>query len=116
VYDGIVSARPDSGTVQASWSVRLARTPGVDSVVLLLNSGVILTSLTGRDVQRFETTVERGPALLAQLESRVGSALMDSLLTRFMTEPLRTTPSVLDMIERTVGPEQGAWFRSEVGR
>ena len=75
VYDGVVSAQPDSGTVQASWSVRLARTPGVDSVVLLLNSGVGITSLTGRDVERYETTVDRGLArLTVHLRSRAGAA------------------------------------------
>ncbi|MCA0377805.1 MAG: hypothetical protein LCH84_19390 [Gemmatimonadetes bacterium] len=58
----------------------------------------------------------KAPALLAQLEARVGSALMDAMLTRFMTEPLRTTPAVLDMIEQTLGREHGGWFRTEVGR
>jgi hypothetical protein len=71
-------------------------------------------SSTGRP--HANVSYRKAPALLAELESRVGSALMDSLLTRFMTEPIRTTPAVLEMIEQTVGPEQGAWFRSEVGR
>ena len=75
VYDGVVSANPDSGTVQASWSVRLARTPGVDSVVLLLNSGVEITSLTGRDIERYEATVDRGLARLTiHLRPRAGAA------------------------------------------
>jgi hypothetical protein len=75
VYDGVVTAKPDSGTVQASWSVRLARTPGVDSVVLLLNSGVGITSLTGRDVERYESTVDRGLArLTVHLRPHAGAA------------------------------------------
>ncbi len=75
VYDGVVSANPDSGTVRASWTVRLARSPGADSVVLLLNSGVGIASLTGRDVERFETTVDRGLArLTVHLRPRVSAA------------------------------------------
>lgn len=58
----------------------------------------------------------KAPALLAELEARVGRARMDTVLQRFMTEPLRTTPAVLDMIEQTVGVAHGDWFRAEVGR
>lgn len=71
-------------------------------------------SSTGRP--HANVSYRKAPALLAQLESRIGSARMDSVLSRFMTEPLRTTPAVLEMIVQTVGPEQGAWFRSEVER
>lgn len=58
----------------------------------------------------------KAPALLAELEARVGSARMDALLVRFMTEPVRTTPAVLGMIDEVVGPEHGAWFRAELAR
>ena len=58
----------------------------------------------------------KAPALLAELEARVGSARMDRMLARFMTEPLRTTPAVLEMIDQTLGGAHGAWFRAAVGR
>lgn len=75
VYDGVVSLRPDSGTLQAAWSVRVSRSPGADSVILLLNSGLTLDSLTGRDVERHQTTRDRGLArLTVHLRPRAGAA------------------------------------------
>jgi hypothetical protein len=41
---------------------------------------------------------------------------MDALLVRFMTEPLRTTPLVLAMIDREAGAEHGAWFRTALAQ
>ena len=58
----------------------------------------------------------KSPALLAELETRIGKARMDALLARFMTEPLRTTSAVLDMIDREAGVNDGEWFRSAIGR
>ena len=58
----------------------------------------------------------KAPALLAELETRIGRARMDALLARFMTELLRTTPAVLEMIDREIGVDDGAWFRAALGR
>ena len=58
----------------------------------------------------------KSPALLAELETRIGRERMDILLARFMTEPLRTTSAVLDMIEREAGVNDGQWFRSAIGQ
>jgi hypothetical protein len=58
----------------------------------------------------------KAPALLAELENRIGAARMDAVLRRFMTEPLRTTPQVLDMIAHEAGREHGDWFRAALGR
>lgn len=57
------------------------------------------------------------PSPTRAVHNGVVSALpMDALLTRFMTEPLRTTTAVLGMIDRAVGREHGEWFRSGVAR
>ena len=58
----------------------------------------------------------KAPALLAELEARIGRERMDVVLVRFMTGPMRGTPVVLDMIEREIGVDDGAWFRSAIGR
>ena len=59
---------------------------------------------------------QKAPALLAELEARIGRERMDALLARFMTGPMRSTPVVLDMIDREIGVDDGAWFRSAIGR
>ncbi|MCC6246017.1 MAG: hypothetical protein IT353_24500 [Gemmatimonadaceae bacterium] len=64
----------------------------------------------------FAASYRKAPALLSELESRIGSARMETLLTRYMTEPLRTTQRVLDMIDTEAGAEHGRWFRDALGR
>lgn len=64
----------------------------------------------------FAASYRKAPALLSELESRIGSARMETLLARYMTEPLRTTQRVLDMIDTEAGAEHGRWFRDALGR
>jgi hypothetical protein len=56
----------------------------------------------------------KAPLLLHRLEERVGSPLMDRILVRYMTEPLRTTALVIAMVGEVAGNEEGEWFRSEL--
>ena len=60
------------------------------------------------------TAYRKAPYLLTRLEERVGTATMDRILVRFMTEPLRTTPAVLEMIGQVAGAETAAWFREQL--
>ena len=68
--------------------------------------------LTRRPTAR--TAYRKAPYLLNRLEERVGTPTMDRILVRFMTEPLRTTPAVLEMIGQVAGAETAAWFRSQL--
>jgi aminopeptidase N len=68
--------------------------------------------LTRRPTAR--TEYRKAPYLLDRLEERVGTATMDRILVRFMTEPIRTTPALLEMIGRTAGAEAAAWFREQL--
>lgn len=60
------------------------------------------------------TAYRKAPYLLSRLEERVGTATMDRMLVRFMTEHLRTTPAVLEMIGQVAGAEAAAWFREQL--
>jgi hypothetical protein len=60
------------------------------------------------------TAYRKAPYLLSRLEARVGTATMDRILARFMAERLRTTPAVLEMIDRVAGAEAAAWFRDQL--
>lgn len=61
------------------------------------------------------TAYRKAPYLLHRLEERVGSAVMDQILVRFMITNLRTTSSVIDMIAEVAGPEAAVWVREELG-
>lgn len=56
------------------------------------------------------------PWLLAQLETRVGETAMDHLLTRFMTEPWRTSDAVLSLLAEALAIEHVTWFTDALQR
>lgn len=58
----------------------------------------------------------KAPLLLHRLEERAGVAAMDSLLRRFLREPIRTTPAVIHLVGEVMGAETGSWFREELAR
>ena len=58
----------------------------------------------------------KAPLLLSRLEERIGTERMDEFLRRFMTEPIRTTPAVVTLLEAVAGREAGAWFAEELGK
>ena len=63
------------------------------------------------------TAYAKAPYLLARLEERVGSAAMNEILRRFMTDPaIRTTPALMDVIYDVAGAETGGWFRDELAK
>lgn len=68
--------------------------------------------LTRRPTAR--TVYRKAPYLLSRLEERVGTETMDRILVRFMTEGLRTTPAVLEMIGEVAGAETAAWFGEQL--
>lgn len=63
------------------------------------------------------TSYDKAPYLLSRLEERVGSATMERLLRRFMTDArLRTTPAVIALVGEVAGAETGEWFRAELAK
>ncbi|HJR63795.1 MAG TPA: hypothetical protein VJ803_08815 [Gemmatimonadaceae bacterium] len=60
------------------------------------------------------TAYRKAPFLLHRLEERVGTAVMDQILERFMVEGMRTTPAVLEMIGQVAGPEAADWFEEQL--
>ena len=55
LYDGVVTLNPVTRQTTARWSIAFRRQPGVDSVSLLLNSGLTIRSVTGSSVLKFDT-------------------------------------------------------------
>lgn len=63
------------------------------------------------------TSYAKAPYLLSRLEERVGSAAMNEILRRFMTDrAIRTSPALIDVIYDVAGAENGAWFREELAK
>jgi aminopeptidase N len=62
------------------------------------------------------TMYRRGPWLLSRLEERIGTERFDRFLQRYMTEPVRTTPELLERLEAVAGAEAAQWFRDELAR
>jgi hypothetical protein len=58
----------------------------------------------------------KAPYLLTQLESHVGTELMQRILTRYMTEPVRTTTELLAEVEQVAGKDAEVWFRDLLAR
>ena len=62
------------------------------------------------------TAYGKAPFILNALEDRVGSPTMDRILTRFMTENIRTTSALLQMIGEAAGAETRDWFAAELAK
>ena len=60
------------------------------------------------------TAYRKAPYLLHRLEERVGTAVMDEILLRFMVGETRTTPAVLEMIGQVAGREAAIWFEEQL--
>jgi hypothetical protein len=58
----------------------------------------------------------KAPYLLTQLEARIGSAPMQRVLQRYMTEPIRTTPELIAMIGAVTDSATAGWFRDLLSR
>jgi hypothetical protein len=56
----------------------------------------------------------KAPYLLHRLEERIGQAVMDTLLVRYMTGPARTTPGIIDLVGRVAGDVERQWFDAEI--
>lgn len=54
----------------------------------------------------------KAPYLLTQLEVRLGAGKMQRVLTRYMTEPIRTTPELLGVIVSVSDSATADWFRA----
>lgn len=58
----------------------------------------------------------KAPVVLSRLEERIGPAMFDRFLERYMTGPSRTTPELLDDLEEIAGVEARAALVGELGR
>jgi hypothetical protein len=58
----------------------------------------------------------KAPFLLHRLEGRIGAATMDTLLRRFLTEPIRTTPGVVELVRAVAGEAEANWLLEELGK
>jgi len=77
------------------------------------NAGPIWTS-TGTRRPTARAAYNKAPALLDQLESRVGRGTMDKILAHYMTGGIHTTTALLDMIASVAGADAAAWFREQL--
>lgn len=77
------------------------------------NAGPIWTATsTRRPTAR--ASYSKAPALLDQLESRVGRRAMQTIVARYMTEGIHTTPALLDMIAAVAGRDASDWFKQQL--
>jgi hypothetical protein len=58
----------------------------------------------------------KAPHLLHRLEARIGRRTMDTFMRRFMNEPVRSTPAVVELLRAVAGDGHAAWFREELAR
>ena len=58
----------------------------------------------------------KAPYIMHQFEQRFGTAVMDRLLERYMTERIRTTPELLRAVEAVAGADAEVWLRHELAR
>ncbi len=63
----------------------------------------------------FEVNYKKGPLILSQLEQEIGSVAFERLLKRYMTDPIDTTPALLDVLEEEAGPSARDWLVSRLG-
>jgi hypothetical protein len=57
-----------------------------------------------------------GPVALWELEVRIGRPRFAEFMRRYMTDPVNTTPDLLDMLEEVAGREDRVWFEARLGR
>ncbi|ANM31463.1 hypothetical protein ABI59_20665 [Acidobacteria bacterium Mor1] len=72
------------------------------------------TIWTPNDLSRrpYEINYKKGPLALSRLEQRIGMETMDRIVTRYMTDPVDDTPTLLELIEAESDAESRAWFVS----
>ena len=58
----------------------------------------------------FHVMYRKGPLALDALENEIGEAVFADFLHRFMAQPVRTTPHMLDLLEEAAGPDARDWF------
>jgi aminopeptidase N len=56
-----------------------------------------------------------GPLALADLEAQIGRAAFRTFLRRYMAEPVRTTPQMLDLVADVAGEDARDWFVARLG-
>jgi hypothetical protein len=69
---------------------------------------------TATSTQRpsYQLMYRRAPALLAQLEQRLGAERFAQLMTRYMVDGITSTTALLEQVATIGGAESAAWFRA----
>jgi len=57
-----------------------------------------------------------GPVALWELEVRIGRPRFAEFMRRYMTDPINTTPDLLDMLEDVAGREHRDWFEARLAQ
>lgn len=57
-----------------------------------------------------------GPVALWELEVRIGRPRFAEFMRRYMTDPINTTPDLLDMLEEVAGREDREWFEARLAQ
>lgn len=57
-----------------------------------------------------------GPVALWELEVRIGRPRFAEFMRRYMTDPINTTPDLLDMLEEVAGREDRDWFEARLAQ
>ena len=58
----------------------------------------------------FFVMYRQGPLALDALENEIGEAAFADFMHRYMAQPVRTTPQMLDLLEASAGPDARDWF------
>ncbi len=60
----------------------------------------------------YQSMYRRAPALLAQLEERLGEARFSQVITRYMVDGITSTAALLELVTSIGGAETADWFRT----
>ena len=76
------------------------------------------TIWTESDLSRrpYEINYKKGPLVLHLLKQRIGEDLFNTLLHRYMTEPINDTPSLLAALEDIASTKERHWFEQQLAR
>jgi hypothetical protein len=64
----------------------------------------------------YQQMYRRAPALLAQLEERLGRTRFATLITRYMVDGVSSTSVLLDHVSAIGGAEVATWFAAELAK
>lgn len=64
----------------------------------------------------YEVNYKKGPLALERLRKRVGDRAMERILQRYMTDPVNSTPALLEVVAEEAGQEDADRFRTVLAK